>query len=144
MWFLLSSNCISSNIWMHHMDADKVYKEKSRWELHKKVIIYTEQILEATSHKQQLYGHLPPISKAILVRQTRHAGHCWRRKNKIISYVLLWTPSHRRVSVGRPRWTYLRQLCMDTGCRLEKLPGAIDDRDDWWERVREIFASSAT
>ena len=26
--------------------------------------------------KQQLYGHLPPISKTIQIRQTRHAGHC--------------------------------------------------------------------
>ena len=27
--------------------------------------------------KQQLYGHLPPITKAIKVRRTIHAGHCW-------------------------------------------------------------------
>ena len=26
--------------------------------------------------KQQLYGHLPPITKTIKVRWTRHAGHC--------------------------------------------------------------------
>ena len=31
------------------------------------------------SKKQQLYGHLPPISKTIQVRRTRHVGHCWRR-----------------------------------------------------------------
>ncbi len=24
------------------------------------------------------YGHLPPITKTIQVRRTRHAGHCWR------------------------------------------------------------------
>ena len=28
------------------------------------------------STKQQLYGHLPPITKTIQVRQTRHVGHC--------------------------------------------------------------------
>ena len=28
--------------------------------------------------KHQLYGHLPPITKTILVRRSRHAGHCWR------------------------------------------------------------------
>ena len=28
--------------------------------------------------KPQLYGHLPPITKTIKVRRTRHAGHCWR------------------------------------------------------------------
>ena len=26
--------------------------------------------------RHQLYGHLPPITKTIQVRQTRHAGHC--------------------------------------------------------------------
>ena len=26
--------------------------------------------------RHQLYGHLPPITKTIQVRRTRHAGHC--------------------------------------------------------------------
>ena len=26
--------------------------------------------------KHQLYGHLPPITKTIQARRTRHAGHC--------------------------------------------------------------------
>ena len=43
--------------------------------------------------KQQLYGHLPPVTKTIQVRRTRHAGHCWRSRDKLISDVLLWTPS---------------------------------------------------
>ena len=34
----------------------------------------------------QLYGHLPPITKTIQVRRTRHAGHCWRSKDEIYSY----------------------------------------------------------
>ena len=44
------------------------------------------------STKHQLYGHLPPITKTIQVRRTRHAGHCWRSKDKLISGVLLWRP----------------------------------------------------
>ena len=44
--------------------------------------------------KQQLYGHLPPITKTIKVRWNRHVGHCWRSKDELISDVLLWTPSH--------------------------------------------------
>ena len=39
--------------------------------------------------KQQLYGHLPPITRTIKVRWTRHAGHCWRRRDELISDVLL-------------------------------------------------------
>ena len=42
--------------------------------------------------KHQLYGHLPPITKTIQVRRTRHAEHCWWSRDKIISDVLLWTP----------------------------------------------------
>ena len=46
------------------------------------------------SWRQQLYGHLPPIMKTIQVRWTRHAGHCWRSKDELISDVLLWTPAY--------------------------------------------------
>ena len=39
--------------------------------------------------KYQLYDHLPPITKTIQVRRTRHAGHSWRSKDELISDVLL-------------------------------------------------------
>ena len=39
--------------------------------------------------KHQLYGHLPPITKTIKVRRTRHAGHYWRSRDELIR-VLLW------------------------------------------------------
>ena len=81
------------------------------------------------SWKQHPINYLPPISKTIQVSWTRHVGHCWRSKNKISD--LLWTNSDGHANVGRPRRTYL-QLCIDTGCRLEDLPGAID-KDNWWE-----------
>ena len=42
--------------------------------------------------KHQLHGHLLPITKTIQVRRTRHAGHCWRSRDELISDVLLWTP----------------------------------------------------
>ena len=42
--------------------------------------------------KHQLYGHLHPITKTIQVRRTRHAGHCLRSRDELISDVLLWTP----------------------------------------------------
>ena len=41
-----------------------------------------------------LYGHLPPVTKTIQVRRTRHARHCWRSKDELISDVLLWTPTY--------------------------------------------------
>ena len=57
--------------------------------------------------KQQLYGHLQPIIKNIRIKQTRHVGHCWRSRDKLISDVLLWTPSHGRGKAGRSPRTYI-------------------------------------
>ena len=94
--------------------------------------------------RHQLYGHLPPITKTIKVRWTRHAGHCWRSKDELISDVLLWTPTHGRAKAGWPARTYIQQLCEDTGCCTEDLPGAMNDREKWRERVRDIHATSTT
>ena len=94
--------------------------------------------------KQKMYGHLPPITKTIKIRRTRHAGHCWRSRDELISDVLLWTPSDGQVKAGRPARTYIQQLCADTGCNLEDLPEAMDDREGWQKRVREICADSMT
>ena len=50
--------------------------------------------------------------------------------NKTKSYFcLLWTPSHERTRVGQPTRTYPQQPCSDTGCSLEDLPEAIDDKE---------------
>ena len=54
------------------------------------------------STKHQLYSHLPPITKTIQVRLTRHAGHCWRCRDKFLSDVLLWTPTYGWAKSGRP------------------------------------------
>ena len=93
--------------------------------------------------RHQLYGHLPPITKTIQVRRTRHAGHCWRSRDELIRDVLLWIPTHGRAKAGRPARTYIQQLCEDTGCCPEDLPRAMNDREEWRERVRDIHATSA-
>ena len=94
--------------------------------------------------KQQLYGHLPPITKTIQIRWPKHAGDCWRSRDKLISDVLLWTPSHGRAKVGWPAWTYIKQLCEDTGCSLKDLAEVMNDRERWQERVRDIHADGTT
>ena len=94
--------------------------------------------------KHQLYGRLPPITKTIQVRRTRYAGHCWRSRDELISYVLLWTPIYGRAKAGRPARTYIQQLCEDTGCSPKDMPEAMKDREKWRERVRDIRASGTT
>ena len=94
--------------------------------------------------RHQLYGYLPPITKTIKVRRTRHTGHCWRSRDELISDVLLWTPAYGRAKAGRPARTYIPQLCEDTGCSPEALPEAMNDREKRRERVRHIRASGNT
>ena len=87
--------------------------------------------------KQQLYGHLPSITKIIQARQTRDEGHCYRSRDEFISDVIQWTPSHGRAKTGWPARTYIQQLCED-------LPEAMNDRGVardgqgypcWWHKI---------
>ena len=103
------------------------------WTLTKRL----EKKLDGNYTRHQLYGHLPPITKTIQVIRTRHAGHCWRSRDELISDVLLWTPTHGRAKAGRPARTYIQQLCED-------LPRVMNNREEWRERVRDIRATSAT
>ena len=52
-------------------------------------------------------------------------------------------PTHGRAKAGRPARTYIQQLCEDTGCCPEDLPRAMNDKEEWRERVRDIRATSA-
>ena len=88
--------------------------------------------------RRQLYGHLPPITKTIQVRRARHAGHCWRSKDELVSDVLLWTPTYGQAKAGRPARTYIQQLCEDTACNPE------DDREKWREMVKDIRAGGTS
>ena len=94
--------------------------------------------------KPQLYAHLQPITKTIKVTRIRHAGHCWQSKIELITDVLLWTPSYGRAKAGRPARTYIQQLCEDTGCSPKDLPEAMNDREKWRQKVRDIHASGTT
>ena len=73
-----------------------------------------------------------------------YAGHCWRGKDELISDVLQWTPTYGQAKAGRPARTYIQQLCEDTGCSPEDLPEAMNDREKWRERVRDMSASGTT
>ena len=94
--------------------------------------------------RHQLYSHLHPITKTIQVRRTRHAGHCWRSKDELVSDVLLWTPTYGQAKAGWPAQTYIQQLCEDPGCNPEDLPEAMNNREKWQERVRDIRAGGTT
>ena len=99
--------------------------------------------------RHQLYGYLPPITKTIQVRRTRHAGHCWRSRDELISDVLLWTPTqgwskqddqHEHTfsnyvrirdvvqKTCQRRWTIGKSG--ERGSGISVLPAHVDDDDD--------------
>ena len=87
--------------------------------------------------KHQLYGHLTPITKTIKARRTIHVGraHKW------------CTPMDASYGQAKAGWsarTYIQQLRQDKGCSPEDLPEAMNDREKWQERVRDILTSGTT
>ena len=53
-------------------------------------------------------------------------------------------PTNGRAKAGRPARTCIQQLCEDTDCSPEDLPEAMDDREKWQERVKDIHAGGTT
>ena len=130
---LLSHDCSTLPL-IHTLQCWMLNKAASRLE---KRLDYTRMLRAILNKswrqhptKHQLYGHLPPITKTIQVRRTRHAGHCWRSRDELISDVLQWTPTCGQAKAGWPAWTYIQQLCEDMGCGPEDLPEAMNDREN--------------
>ena len=89
--------------------------------------------------------HFSEVFIRVIHNQThRHAGHCWRSKDELISDILLWSPAYGQAKAGQPARTYIQQLCEDMGCSPEDLPEVMNDREKWRERVRDIRASGMT
>ena len=141
--------CVQTNdLWLIYNFTNKLFTLTITKRLKKKLDGNYTRMLRAILNKSwrqhptrhQLYGHLPPVTKTIQVRRTRHAGHCWSRKDELISDVLLWTPAYGQAKAGRPAQTYVQQLCEDTENSPEDLPEALNDREKWRERVRDIRA----
>ena len=74
-----------------------------------------------------------------------HINLCGIVKTKSFSYIyVLWTPTYGPAKAGRPARTYIQQLCEDTGCSPENLPEAMNDREKWRDRGRDIRAGGTT
>ena len=62
--------------------------------------------------RHQLYGHLPPITKTIQVRRTRHAWHCWRSKDEFISDVDYYGLQHMAKQKQEDQHEHTYSSCM--------------------------------
>ena len=107
--------------------SESHFLKKARWKLHKDAsCCFEKKIL-------QLYGHIPSILDTIQVRRVSQVEHLSRSKDELISDVLLLTPTHEPISVGRSAIAYIHQLCADTGHHLEDLTKVTIE----WDRERE-------
>ena len=87
--------------------------------------------------KQQLYTHLLLISQTSLVRQIRHAVHCWRSKDKLISNFIIWMhqcwPTSSVQTLDAVKKTSQKQLITEAGSKGEPRKSVMlvwDDDDD--------------
>ena len=144
MQFLPSSGRIDTAIWIHYLDVNKMAGKKLDDNYTRMLRAILNKSWRQHPTKHQPYGHLRAIMKTIQVRRTRHVGHCWRSRDKFISDALLWTPTYGQAKAGWPARTYIQQLFEDTGCSPEDLPEAMNDREKWRERVRDICAGDTT
>ena len=113
---------------MHYLDANKRREKKLDGNYTRMLWALLNKSWRQHPTKLELYSHLPPITKTIKVRRTRHTGHCWISRDELIRDVILWTPTYGSSKAGRPARTYIHNLSEDTGCSPEDLPEAMNDR----------------
>ena len=87
---------------------------------------------------KELYNKLPNITDTLRNRRLRFIGHCWRRKDEVISELLLWEPKHGARKRGRPAATYIDQLRNDTGLSIAELKSTMGNRKEWMKLVNGV------
>ena len=85
--------------------------------------------------KQQLYDHLPPITKTIKIRRTKHAGHCWGSRDELIRDVRLWTgPPHMAEQKQGDQLEPTYSSCVpiwDVALKTCRTIGRVGERGSW-------------
>ena len=144
MQFLPGSGCVDTAIWMHHMDANEAAGEETRRKLHKNVESSIKQVLATTPHETPTIRTLAPHHEnhTSQTNQTRGTllekqGRAHKRCTPVDPHI--WMCKSRTTSTNLHTAT-----CEDTGCNPEDLPEAMNDREKWRERVRDIRTGGAT
>ena len=59
-------------------------------------------------------------------------GHCYRHKEVVANFGILWNPGRGKRSRGRPKMTIIDQLKVDTGVDdLEEIKKIMQDKRVW-------------
>ena len=108
-----------------------------------KVLVVSHWILYQSVIKKYLYVNICSYMLYIYIYIYIYINEI-QVKNIINLYMLqkflLFLYSHGWAKAGWPARTYIQRLCADTGCSPEDLPEAMDNKEGWRERVRDIRA----
>ena len=86
--------------------------------------------------RKKLDGNYARMLRAILNKSCRQL---LEKHGRTHQWCTPMDPAYSQAKAGWPARTYIQQLCEDTGCNPEDLPKAMNDREKWRERVRDIM-----
>ena len=136
MGFLLSCSFVSITVWMDHLDANEMHVKKRDGDYTRMIFA----VLNKSCKQVPKTAAIRPLTSHLTNHPIKLNKTCWRSNDELISNILLWICAHGYASVGQPARTYIHQLCTDTGCSLEDLPGMIDAKNRWWERGNSVLS----
>ena len=101
--------------------------------------------------RRQLYGHLPPITKTIQVRQARHAVLCWRSKDEQkqddqpeLTYSSYVKTRDVTLKTCRRWWMIGRSVERGSGISVLEARHEDDDKDDFGNCAQKRLQLSYT
>ena len=91
--------------------------------------------------KQQLYRHLPPITKTLQVKRTRQAGHCWRSRGEHIkTYICgpLHMDEQRQDDQLEPTYSSSEPI-WDVALKTGRKQWTIEKSDEKWSGISMLM-----
>ena len=143
--FLPGSGHIDTAIWLHYMDANKTAGEEARRQLHKNATCNLKQVPgDNTPTRTPTVRPPTPITKTIQVRRARTCRTLLEKQGR----------THKRCTLMDPHtWPCKKQddqhehtfssYVRIRDVVLKTYLGAMNDREEWRERVKDICATSA-
>ena len=131
MGILPSCGHVSTAVWLHHLNSNKIIEQKARWQQQKNSTCYLEQLLEAASKKRIALQKTSQWNNPDILST---AGEI--RTNSEAMFFNRFIHTDTPVLANQERHNH--QLYTDTWCSLEDLQGAMIDRHRWWEIVKEL------
>ena len=136
--YIISTLMYAAETWVINAADWKRIEAFEMWALRKMMkISYTEhmtneEVLKKANHRRNLKNE-------ILLRKTKYLGHALRRNG--LQRGLLESTVVGGRGRGRPRHTWMHNICKETSMSYVELVRAADDRSSFRRRIEEIFRS---